>query len=119
MHGAGSIGWRANSSPDTMSATPPTEISIGGRTLSVRVEPGLEPWGEYRGDEGVIALSPRALGKSSSLRETLRHEMLHAALDISGISYLERFEEEAVVRCIDNIFHPAWDVVRRKLTTLE
>jgi hypothetical protein len=102
-----------------MPANPPTEINIGGRTIAIRIDPKLEAWGEYHGDDAEIVLAARTLAKQSSLRETLRHEMLHAALDISGLSYLERFEEEAVVRCIENIFHPAWEKVRKSLTILE
>ena len=103
-----------------MPATPPTEIQIGGRTITIRIDPKLEDaWGMYHSDDAEIVLASRTLDKQSTLRETLRHEMLHAALDISGLSYLERFEEESVVRCIDNIFHPAWDKVRKQLTTLE
>jgi hypothetical protein len=53
------------------------------------------------------------------MRETLRHEMLHAALDICGISHLEGYEEEAVVRCVENVFHPAWETVRKQLSLNE
>ena len=102
-----------------MTANPPTEINIGGRTIAIRIDSNLEAWGEYRGDDAEIVLSSRTLTKQSSIRETLRHEMLHAALDIAGLSYLERFEEEAVVRCIDNIFYPAWEKIRKQLTILE
>jgi hypothetical protein len=102
-----------------MTANPPTEINIGGKTIAIRIDPKLESWGEYRGDDAEIVLAAKTITKQSSLRETLRHEMLHAALDIAGLSYLERFEEEAVVRCIDNIFHPAWEKVRKQLTILE
>ena len=102
-----------------MPANTPTEIQIGGRTITIRIDPKLEAWGEYRGDDAEIVLASRTLEKQSTLRQTLRHEMLHAALDICGLSYLERFEEEAIVRCIENVFHPAWDKVRKQLTTLE
>jgi hypothetical protein len=102
-----------------MPANPPTEITIGGRIIAIRIDPKLEAWGEYHGDDAEIVLSSRTLAKQSTLRETLRHEMLHAALDICGLSHLERYEEEAIVRCIENVFHPAWDNARKKLTTLE
>lgn len=96
--------------------TPPVQkIQIGGRTVTVRVEPSLSSWGEYHADNHEIVLAPKTLVKASTLRETLRHELLHAALDIAGLSYLERFEEESVVRCIENIFFPAWDILRKKL----
>jgi hypothetical protein len=50
------------------------------------------------------------------LIETLRHEMVHAALDIGGISHIKNYEEEAIVRCLDTIFHGAWEQVRKSLT---
>jgi len=87
--------------------------------LTVVVDPKLEAWGEYHADDRKIVLASRTLDKQSSLRETLRHEMLHAALDICGLSYLERYEEEAVVRCIENVFHPAWEKVHQELTIPE
>jgi len=94
---------------------PPEKIRIGGITLAIRVEPTLESWGEYHADKREILLATRTLDKRSTLRETLRHELMHAALDIAGLSYVKNFEEEAIVRCIDNIFHPAWDRVRKQL----
>jgi len=102
-----------------MSANHPDKISIGGRMLTVVVDPKLEAWGEYHADDRKIVLASRTLDKQSSLRETLRHEMLHAALDICGLSYLERYEEEAVVRCVENVFAPAWETVRKQITILE
>jgi hypothetical protein len=98
-----------------MPHTPPDKIKIGGITIAVRVEPTLESWGEYHSDKREILLASRTLDKRSTLRETLRHEMLHAALDIAGLTYIKNFEEEAIVRAIDNIFHPAWDRVRTEL----
>ena len=94
----------------------PKSVSIGGRLIAIRVDPSLESWGEYHADDKEIVIASRTLAKASSLRETLRHEMLHAALDISGLSYLKNFEEEALVRCIDSIFHPAWEAMRKQLT---
>lgn len=98
-----------------MPAKVPKQVTIGGRVITVVVE-DIEDWGQYRPDDRVIALSRKAVSKSSSLRETLRHEMLHAAFDISGVSYLKSFEEEAIVRCVDHIFHPAWDATRKLLS---
>jgi len=72
-----------------MPSKPPKSITIGGRVIAIRVDPEMEHWGEYRADAAEIVLSSKTLLKASSLRETLRHEMLHAALDISGLSYLK------------------------------
>lgn len=66
-------------------------------------------------DQRKIVINTLCLGKASLLRETLRHEILHAALHVSGISFLERYDEEALVRAMDHIFFPAWDTVKAKL----
>jgi len=100
-----------------MKTDPPAVINIGGRVITVRIDPRLESWGEYHADEQEIVLASRTLEKQSTLRETLRHEILHASLDIAGLSHLTVYQEEAIVRCIDNIFHPAWDKVRKQLST--
>jgi len=93
----------------------PSKVSIGGVIIAIRVEPGLESWGEYRSDDREIVLASRTLEKRQTLRETLRHEMLHASLDICGLSHLKNYEEEAIVRCVDTVFHPAWDKLREQL----
>jgi hypothetical protein len=72
-----------------MPANPPTEITIGGRIISIRIDPRLEAWGEYHGDDAEIVLASRTLAKQSTLRETLRHEMLHAALDIYHARHID------------------------------
>ena len=56
--------------------------------------------------------------EQDDLYETLRHEMMHAALALSGITFCERYEEEAIIRCMDEIFFPAWDRLLRNFPTL-
>lgn len=93
----------------------PKEVKIGGRIIKIVIKYDLEAWGEYHGDSKEIHLSHRALAKRSTFIETLRHEMLHAALDICGLTYLKNYEEESIVRCIDNVFFPAWDKTRKRI----
>jgi len=89
--------------------------------LTVIVDPKLEAWGEYHADDRKIVIASRTLDKQSTLRETLRHEMLHAALDICGLSYIKGFDryEECYVRALENVFFPAWEKVHQQLTILE
>lgn len=94
----------------------PKSVIVGGVRISIVVDPDMENWGEYRSDDKKIALATKTLTKKQTIRETLRHEILHASLDIAGLSYLTAYQEEAIVRCIDNIFHPAWDKTRNQLT---
>ena len=46
---------------------------------------------------------------------TLRHEMMEASLYLSGLAWVERYEQEAVIRCMEEIFFPAWEVVVKRL----
>jgi hypothetical protein len=87
----------------------PKSLMLGGKRIKIRVVPELDSWGEYHHDLGVILLATRATTKLSVLRDTLRHEMMHAALDISGVGFAEQLDEESVVRCFDEIFFPAYE----------
>jgi len=84
----------------------PKSISIGGHTIAVEVVRDLPDWGEYSADTKVIRLRKST---ARTMIETLRHEMIHAAFDIGGLSYLDGLEEEALVRCLDSLFWPSWD----------
>ena len=93
----------------------PKKVPIGGKVIKVTIDAQMESWGEYHAEKGEIRLAARCLENIKALTETLRHEILHAALDISGLSYIKNFEEEALVRCIDTIFFPAWDTVAKQI----
>jgi hypothetical protein len=95
-----------------MPASVPKKVKIGGITLKVLVESDLDSWGEYRSDDCVIALSVRACESEKTMRETLRHEMIHAALDISGLTYSQSYCEEAIVRCLDRLLFPALEKIK-------
>ena len=93
----------------------PKSVIVGGVRISIVVDPDMENWGEYRSDDKKIALATKTLAKKQTTRETLRHEILHASLDIAGLSHLTTYQEEATVRCLDNIFFPAWEKLHAKL----
>jgi hypothetical protein len=69
-----------------------------------------------RFDEREIVISS-TIADVDVYATTLRHEMIHAALAISGISYLKKYEEEPIVRAIENLFFPAWDRLMQKTIT--
>lgn len=93
----------------------PKEVKIGGWIIAIKIKHDLDAWGEYHSDLKEIHLSHKALIKRQTMIETLRHELLHAALDVCGLTFLKNYEEESIVRCIDNVFFPAWDNLRTKL----
>lgn len=99
-----------------MKRKPPTSVMIGGIRFAIVCQPIDEgDYGRMFFDQRKIVINTICLAKASLLRESLRHEILHAALHVSGVSFLERYDEEAIVRAIDHIYHPAWDTIRQKL----
>lgn len=64
-------------------------------------------YGIYSHRRKLITIDKTLKGKE--LIDTIRHEMIHAALGISGLAFCEAYEEEAIVRCMDEIFFPAWE----------
>lgn len=94
----------------------PSSVMIGGIRFQIVCQPIDEgDYGRMIFDQRKIVINTVCLAKASLLRETLRHEILHAALHVSGVSFLERYDEEALVRAMDHIFFPAWNTVKAKL----
>lgn len=98
-----------------MNELPIQRVEIGGWVIEVKVAPGLEDWGNWDEDARTIWIGPLGMRTRKSFVETLRHEMDHAAQTIGGVAYCERFEGEAVTRCRDHLFWPAWDKIAKKL----
>jgi len=88
----------------------PKSVSIAGISIRI-VRADLsedEVFGYWSLDRKTITIHKPLSGKR--LKETLRHEMLHAALDISGISFSSGpFPDETVVRALELLFFPPWD----------
>ena len=86
----------------------PTSVILAGEPFDVAWA-HLEEWGNMDFDGRRITLSQNRIGDNPTAEwTTLRHEMLHASLAMGGIAYSEKYEEEPVVRCLENIFFPAW-----------
>jgi hypothetical protein len=83
--------------------TMPKYISILGKRIQIK-QVGLEEnHGEYHASPRVIKIDSSCTDKY----ETLFHESLHAALEISGLrETMQNGQEEAVVRCIENALFP-------------
>ena len=95
----------------------PKTVNIAGRRIRLVVEPfkGIDSdtFGEYFHDEKLIQINT---GLSDSVMlTTLRHEMMEASLYLSGLAWAERYEQEAVIRCMEEIFFPAWGVMFKRI----
>lgn len=93
----------------------PTSVTIGGRRVKIVFAPLEDCWGDYSHDDGCIRLNAERRNDFKAIRETLRHEMMEAALLISGVAWMERYDQEPVVRAMEEIFFPAWEKIEPKL----
>jgi len=93
-----------------------THIFIGGLKFEI-VRENIHEYGLMRFDERQIVIST-SVTETDVFMSTLRHEMMHAALQVAGISHMRRYEEEPIVRAFDNIFFPAWDSINNQAVNL-
>lgn len=87
----------------------PKSITMAGIRVRIRFRDlgDDDCYGIYSHRRKLITIDKTLKGKE--LIDTIRHEMIHAALGISGLAFCEAYEEEAIVRCMDEIFFPAWE----------
>ena len=90
-------------------------VSIAGHRIPIRVRDLDDCYGQYLPDAKVIELDRKTVKDAKLLRETLRHEMVEAALFLSGVSYSDVYTQEPIVRALDELFWPAWEKVNRKI----
>ena len=83
------------------------------KTRSITFIWGRAPYGLYFHDKKLIQINSNLRHKC--LLETIRHEMMEASLLISGVGFLETYEQEAVVRCMEEIFFPAWALFLKRI----
>jgi len=91
----------------------PESISIGGVEFKITIRDLNGDFGEMKFDRREIRIAPDL--DDDDFLTTLRHEMLHAALTVAGHSYAEKYDEEPIVRALENIFFPAWDKLTEEL----
>ena len=95
----------------------PKTVTIAGKRIKLVVDKfrgeDSGTFGEYAHDDKVIQIKT---GLSDEVvLDTLRHEMMEASLFISGIAWSERYEQEPVVRCMEEIFFPAWEATLKRI----
>ncbi len=90
-------------------------VSIAGHRIPIKVKDLDDCYGQYVPDSKVIEIDKQTLKDKRVLRETLRHEMIEATLFLSGIAYSETYDQEPIVRALDELFWPAWDRVSKRL----
>jgi len=91
--------------------TLPKQIKIAGQNVKIRVGKLENAYGQYEHDSKTIWISD-LVKTDKAKRDTLRHEMMEASLLLSGVGWMEKYDQESVVRCMEEIFFPAWDKLK-------
>lgn len=66
----------------------------------------MEDWGECFMDDKLIKLNKKCLKDSEQHWWTLVHEVTHMIFEMTGLAFMECNDEEAYVRCVENLVIP-------------
>jgi|TARA_R110000824_G_scaffold176291_3_gene355206 Zn-dependent peptidase ImmA (M78 family) len=86
---------------------------IAGQRIKIQTTDLDSAYGQYLHERKTIQLDTSLTDREYV--QTLRHEILHASFHISGLSFCEGFQEEACIRCIDEVFFPAYERILKRL----
>ncbi len=94
----------------------PKTIDVAGRRLRLHFAELGDTYGQYAHDSKTIEVHAGITDHEKLL--TIRHELMEASLLLSGVGFSEAYEQEPIVRCMEEIFFPAWDLFQKRLARL-
>jgi len=74
----------------------------------------MDHWGECLFDQKVIKLNKKCLKDPEQHWWTLVHEVTHMIFEMTGLAFMEMNDEEAYVRCVENLVIP-WVLKHKEL----
>lgn len=92
----------------------PKTISIAGHRVKLKFVLLDDCYGQYKHDCKTIEINT-AIRDTPECLPTIRHEMMEASLLISGVGFSDRYDQEPIVRCMEDVFFPAWDAFVKRL----
>lgn len=66
----------------------------------------MDDWGECLFDQKAIKLNKKCLKDPEQHWWTLVHEVTHMIFEMTGLAFMESNDEEAYVRCVENLVIP-------------
>lgn len=76
----------------------------------------MDTYGQFTFDDRLIEIDRDHLKDDpAGALETLRHEMMEAALLLTGVGFMEKYDQEPVVRAMEQAFFPAWERLLAKV----
>lgn len=105
-----------NSSASSPRPRLPKSIEIAGCRVAIRVSRLQDAYGQFSFDDRLIEIDRDHLRDDpDEALMTLRHELMEAALLLSGVGFMERYDQEPVVRALEQVFFPAWEKLLAKV----
>ena len=66
----------------------------------------MDEWGECLMDDKLIKLNKKCLKDPEQHWWTLVHEVTHMIFEMTGLAFMESNDEDAYVRCVENLVIP-------------
>jgi hypothetical protein len=105
---------RTGSSKKRSPRRPPRSVEVAGQKVRVRIRDLEDAFGQFWPDERLIEIDRTHLANDpDEAWLTFRHELMEAALFLSGVGYMETYQQEPVVRAMEQVFFPVWDRLNR------
>lgn len=94
----------------------PRSVEIAGQRVQIRIKDLKgEALGQYWPDDLLIEIDRAHYHDDRDAAwMTLRHEMMEATLFISGVGWKTKYDQEPVVRALEQLFFPAWSAANRR-----
>lgn len=86
----------------------PRKINIAGQPIKIVRVKLDNTYAQYEHEKRTIFVD-KSIFDDRTFITSLRHEVLEASLLISGVGWSEKYDQEPIVRCVDEIFWPAWE----------
>jgi len=83
-----------------------SKLSILGVDVKVEYCDLISDWGTCDIDEKKITIASRCLKDKKQHSLTVIHEVTHMIFEMTGLAYMEKNDEEAYVRCVENLLIP-------------
>ena len=97
----------------------PTSIQIAGQKIKIRVrDTDGDLYGQFHFDKKIIDVDIKVSKSPKMFFETMRHEIFEACLLLGGVGWGEKYDQEQVVRCMDELVYPAVERLNKTLSKL-
>jgi Zn-dependent peptidase ImmA (M78 family) len=82
-------------------------LTVAGKKVRVIADSNIEPYALFDPETNIIRVHPSVTSDETLFFETIRHELGHAVMHITGLFALMSAEvQEAIIRSMDSFLFP-------------